>query len=111
ASPWSSCRCRFDSSTSSGSTMERAATLPGGAAASASATGEPRPPAPTIRTRRPSGKELIEGEVALAGVAEHGDDRRALAELPRHLQRHVHRRAGGDADEEPLLAGEAHLGQ
>ena len=48
------------------------------------------------------------GEIALAGAATDGDDK--LARVLRtcgHLQRGPHIRAGGNADEQALLAGES----
>ena len=64
---------------------------------------------PRICDAHGSAEVLIEAEVALARVGEHGDDVLAGAELACDVERHVHRSAGADADEEPLAVGERAL--
>src|SRR5690606_34290241 len=57
------------------------------------------------RKSRSVGKDAG-AEVAVAAVADDGDDDR-VPQLARQAQRHVHGAAGGDAAEDAFLAGEA----
>src|SRR6478609_2403429 len=107
------CRCRLVASTRSSS---HSTIRPRPASAKASATGQPRPPTPTTSADRcwsasRSGLEvLIQTEIALASVAQHGNDVLALAQLARNLERHRDIGARADARQQALSASQIELG-
>src|SRR6478609_12062281 len=107
------CRCRLVASTRSSS---HSTIRPRPASAKASATGQPRPPTPTTSADRcwsasRSGLEvLIQTEIALASVAQHGNDVLALAQLARNLERHRDICARTQPHQEALAPGQVEFG-